>query len=91
MFALVAGAYAGAVDSDVHAEVVRSESVVNPESYNYAYETSNGISGSAVGELKTVGKESVLVSKGDSSYISPEGISVKLSYVADENGTFSHL
>lgn len=63
MFALVAGAYAQ--HDDVHAEVVRSESMVHPDSFNYAYETSHGIKGSAAGQLKQVGSDSALVSQGE--------------------------
>lgn len=63
MFALVAGAYAQ--HDSAHAEVVRSESVVNPDSYKYNFETSQGIVGGASGQLKQVGSESALVSQGE--------------------------
>lgn len=64
VFLVVAGAYAQ--HPDMHAEVVRSEAVVNQDNFNYAYETSNGIVGSAAGELKQFGKdESGVVSHGE--------------------------
>lgn len=85
LFALVAGAYAQHQDS--HAEVLRSESAVNPDSFQYAYETSNGISANADGHLKTVGDQSAVTSQGQFKYTSPEGEQVQIQYVADENGT----
>lgn len=63
LFAVVAVAYAQ--NPDVHAEVVRSESVVNPGDYKHEIELSNGIIQKSVGHLKQVGAESALVSKGE--------------------------
>lgn len=37
--------------------VVRFESVVNPDSYQYAYETSKGIKADEAGTLKNAGSE----------------------------------
>ncbi|XP_011188410.2 pupal cuticle protein 27 [Zeugodacus cucurbitae] len=48
-------------------------------SYHYQYETGNGISGMEQG---TAG----VAVKGASSYVSPEGVEIKLSYTADETG-----
>lgn len=48
-------------------------------SYHYQYETGNGISG------MEQGKAGVAV-RGASSYVSPEGVEIKLSYTADESG-----
>ncbi|XP_011202020.2 pupal cuticle protein [Bactrocera dorsalis] len=47
--------------------------------YHYQYETGNGISGMEQG---TAG----VAIKGASSYVSPEGVAIKLSYTADETG-----
>lgn len=47
--------------------------------YHYQYETGNGISGMEQG---TAG----VAIKGVSSYVSPEGVEIKLSYTADETG-----
>lgn len=71
---------------DVAAQIVRSESVVNPDSFQYAYETSNGIQAKAGGQLKQVGSESAVVHNGDYSYTAPDGQQYALTYVADENG-----
>ena len=37
--------------------VVRFDSVVNPDSYNYAYETSKGIQAEESGQLKNAGSD----------------------------------
>lgn len=71
---------------DAQAQVLRSDSVVNPDSFQYAYETSNGISGQEAGQLKQIGQEAAIVSQGQFSYTSPEGQPIQLSYIADENG-----
>ncbi|CRK99895.1 CLUMA_CG013198, isoform A [Clunio marinus] len=75
--------------------VVRFDSVVNPDSYQYAYETSKGIKAEESGQLKNAGSEQEAIeAKGAFSYQSPEGENIALSYVADENGfqpTGDHL
>lgn len=72
--------------ADASAQVLRSESAVNPDSYQYAYETSNGIQGQEQGQLKQIGSESAIVSQGQFGWTSPEGTPVQLTFVADENG-----
>lgn len=53
---------------------------MNPDgTYNYAYETSNGISANEEGE-------GGVSATGSFSYVSPEGETVQVNYVADENG-----
>ncbi|XP_055320733.1 larval cuticle protein 65Ag1-like [Sitodiplosis mosellana] len=91
-FAVVAVAYAQ--HPDAQAETLRNEAVVNTDSFNYAYETSNGIAAKEQGQLKQIGSESGIAAQGDYSYTSPEGEKIQLSYIADENGfqpTGSHL
>lgn len=68
------------------AQIVRSESVVNPDSFQYAYETSNGIHSQASGQLKQIGTESAVVHNGDYGYTAPDGQVIGINYVADENG-----
>ncbi|XP_055320745.1 cuticle protein CP14.6-like [Sitodiplosis mosellana] len=92
LFALVVGAYAQ--HPDASAQVLRNDAVVNPDSFNYAYETSNGIAAKEQGQLKQIGSESGIAAQGDFGYTSPEGEKIQLSYIADENGfqpTGSHL
>lgn len=80
---------------DTQAQVLRSESVVNPDSFQYAYETSNGIVANEEGHLKQfTDEESAIVSQGGYRYIAPDGTPIAIQYVADENGyhpTGDHL
>jgi hypothetical protein len=75
--------------------VVRFDSVVNPDSYNYAYETSKGIQAEESGSLKNAGSEQEAIeAKGSFSYTSPEGQKIAVEYIANENGfqpTGDHL
>jgi len=60
----------------------------NPDgSYNYNYETGNGIQAQEEGHLNNVGTDNeVVVVRGSFSYTDSEGQVYKISYVADENG-----
>ncbi|CAH0407746.1 unnamed protein product [Chilo suppressalis] len=71
--------------NDVEATIISSQSEVNPDGYNYQYETSNGISASSSGSVKNVENVDALVVQGSYQYNSPDG-PVEVSYVADENG-----
>ncbi|TDG46145.1 hypothetical protein AWZ03_007487 [Drosophila navojoa] len=78
--ALIQAAYIP--DSDRNTQTLHNELNVDPDgSYSYAYETSNGITG------KQSGLGGIAV-QGGSSYISPEGTPISISYVADEKGYY---
>ncbi|XP_069359580.1 endocuticle structural glycoprotein SgAbd-1-like [Maniola hyperantus] len=68
--------------------IVRSTYDINPEgnSYNYAYETGNGISASAEGSTKLVDNEPAVVVRGGFRYTAPDGTPIETTYTADENG-----
>lgn len=72
--------------SDAQAQVLRSESIVNPESFQYVYETSNGIRGQEAGQLKQIGESQGIATQGEFSWNSPDGQPIQFSFVADENG-----
>ncbi|KAG5887940.1 hypothetical protein JTB14_003035 [Gonioctena quinquepunctata] len=55
-------------------------------SYNYLYETGNGILAEERGFLKGVGPEGSQQAEGGFSYTAPDGQRISLQYVADENG-----
>ncbi|KAL1394781.1 hypothetical protein pipiens_002995 [Culex pipiens pipiens] len=77
----------GAVLADKDATVLRHDAEVNVDgSYQYAYETSNGIAHEEQGALKNLGEEQAQVAQGRFSYTDPEGNKISLQYVADENG-----
>ncbi|XP_030035561.2 endocuticle structural glycoprotein SgAbd-2 [Manduca sexta] len=62
---------------------------VNPDgSYQYNYETGNGIAAQEQGYLKNPGVKDAeaQVAQGSFTYTSPEGIPIAVSYIADENG-----
>ncbi|EDW68490.2 uncharacterized protein Dvir_GJ12743 [Drosophila virilis] len=69
--------------------IIKLESKVNTDgSYKYEYETGNGIQAEEMGYLKNAGVEGAeaQVAEGSFSYSSPEGQSISLTYIADENG-----
>ncbi|KAL0840381.1 hypothetical protein ABMA28_015638 [Loxostege sticticalis] len=71
---------------DVNAEVLRSNSEVNPDGFAYNYETSNGIAAEAQGTLKELEKGvAAVVVRGQYQYQGPEG-PVLVTYEANENG-----
>ncbi|KAJ8721931.1 hypothetical protein PYW08_004333 [Mythimna loreyi] len=76
-----------AANPESEAQVVSSNYQQAPEgSYQFAYETNNGISGQAQAVVKAVGKEVALEVSGSNSYTDPEGQVISLTYVANENG-----
>ncbi|XP_066584030.1 endocuticle structural glycoprotein SgAbd-1-like [Prorops nasuta] len=61
----------------------------SPEgSYNYNYETENGIAVSQTGQATPLGPngEPVVVVQGQYQFTAPDGTPVAVSYVADQNG-----
>ncbi|EDW99678.1 uncharacterized protein Dyak_GE23051 [Drosophila yakuba] len=87
MFKLSLCLLAALMLSNVYADNINKDAVITREevdsadpdgNYRYAYETSNGIQAQEAGNPNGI--------SGSSSYISPEGIPITLTYVADENG-----
>ncbi|XP_026729273.1 larval cuticle protein 1-like [Trichoplusia ni] len=89
--ALVAVAAASPVDNPP-AAIVRSEFNQDPQgSYNFGFESDDGISRSETGELKEALDEenkphTVVVVRGSYSYTDKEGKPETISYYADETG-----
>lgn len=50
--------------AEAAATTLRESSVVNPDSFQYAFETSNGIAAQEAGQLKQVGTEAAVVAQG---------------------------
>lgn len=77
--------------------ILKSASTINPDgSYQYEYETGNGIAAAQNGYLKNAGVKDAeaQVAQGYFSYTGEDGVPVSLSYTADENGfqpTVSYL
>ena len=69
--------------------ILRQESIVNPDgSYQYSYETGNGIVAEEQGYLKNAGnpETEAQVAQGSYSYTGPDGVPITVTYIADENG-----
>ena len=80
----MAVAYAGAPHDSV--QVLKSESEVNPDSFRIGLELDNGQIQHQSGQLSGKGEELALVQQGDFQWVSPEGETISLKYIADENG-----
>lgn len=66
--------------------IVRQDSQVNGDgSYQYSFETGNGISADQKGDLKKVGEVDALEVHGQFQYPGEDG-NIQLTYTADENG-----
>ncbi|XP_050342284.1 endocuticle structural glycoprotein SgAbd-2-like [Nymphalis io] len=69
--------------------IIRQTQEINPDgSYQYSYETGNGIAAQEQGYLKNPGIKDAeaQVAQGSYSYTSPEGLPISVNYIADENG-----
>ena len=87
--ALVAVAVAQHHHQQPPVAILRQAQDISPEgSYNYAYETENGISVSEQGSPQPVGPkgEPAVVAQGQYQYTAPDGTPIAVSYSADENG-----
>lgn len=87
IFALLAVAYA-APQAQEPIAILKLVSDINPDgSYQYAYETANGIAAEEKGALKNAGGEQPSIDvQGQYRYASDDGNTIQLSYIADENG-----
>lgn len=54
--------------------------------WDYAFESENGIKQSAIGEMRLVGEEEVVVMRGSYEYIGADGLTYVVDWIADENG-----
>ncbi|XP_066597326.1 larval cuticle protein LCP-17-like [Prorops nasuta] len=90
LFAAFAVSVAAPADPTTTPVAILKQSVDGPNpdgSYQYSYETANGIQAQEEGHLKNVGtEEEALEVQGGYSYTAPDGTPVQITYVADENG-----
>ncbi|XP_065171660.1 flexible cuticle protein 12-like [Atheta coriaria] len=86
--AIAAVALAAPQGADKDATILKSElDNIGVDGYNYAYETSNGISQSEQGQLINAGTENEAIAvRGQYSYVGPDGVTYTVTYIADENG-----
>ncbi|KAF5299942.1 hypothetical protein FQA39_LY11315 [Lamprigera yunnana] len=68
-------------------QIVKQLYDLNPDgSYQWSYDTENGISASEQGVHKQIGNEGGSAVQGQFSYPSLNGETVQIQYIADENG-----
>ncbi|XP_023017221.1 larval cuticle protein LCP-17 [Leptinotarsa decemlineata] len=86
IMAVIAAASAATIPSQF--STVRHFQELEPDgSYEYAYETDNGIYVQEEGKVRKINKDGVdLFVQGSFLYTSPEGQEINLKYTADENG-----
>ncbi|XP_068630406.1 endocuticle structural glycoprotein SgAbd-8-like [Battus philenor] len=83
----VAVAFAAPQSAQEPIPILRQDSQINGDgSYQYSFETGNGISADQKGDLKKVGDGEALEVQGQFQYPGDDGQNIQLSYVADENG-----
>ncbi|XP_055533851.1 larval cuticle protein 65Ag1-like [Wyeomyia smithii] len=84
--ALVTMALAALAGDEVNAAVLKFDSDVGVDGYKFAYDTSNGIRHQESGQLKSIADAAAVVVTGTYTYTAPDGQTITLNYVADENG-----
>ncbi|XP_075162369.1 larval cuticle protein 65Ag1-like [Haematobia irritans] len=79
--------FAVALAAPADVEIIKSESDVGPDSFSYAYETSDGTNAEASGHVINPGSEQEGIAiKGSYSFVADDGQTYTVNYVADENG-----
>ncbi|XP_049822332.1 flexible cuticle protein 12-like [Aethina tumida] len=88
LFAVVSVAVCASVNPDAEAQVLRSElDNIGVDGYKYGYETSNGIVADEAAHLVNVGTDNEAIAvHGSFQYVGADGVTYKVTYVADENG-----
>ncbi|XP_034833925.1 endocuticle structural protein SgAbd-6-like [Maniola hyperantus] len=85
-FALVALAAAVPQEQEP-AYILKQESNVNPDGYNFEFETSDGISRQEQGTLKQISEDQqALEVQGTYKYTAPDGVTYVVTFVANEHG-----
>ncbi|XP_061710345.1 endocuticle structural glycoprotein ABD-4-like [Cydia pomonella] len=72
--------------NDQSATVLRSESEVKSDGFQYLFETDNGISAQATGSLRKGAEGESLVIQGQYQYTAPDGTPIQVNYESDESG-----
>ncbi|XP_055548304.1 endocuticle structural glycoprotein ABD-4 [Wyeomyia smithii] len=90
--ACVAATLAAPQRTEAEAEIVAQDSNIDPDgSYQYSYETANGIRGQEQGTLKRASSadtSDVIVASGSITYTAPDGQVITLNYSADDENGF---
>ncbi|KAG4077583.1 hypothetical protein HA402_003010 [Bradysia odoriphaga] len=88
LVAVLAVALAAPLDEPQNAQILKYENDnIGVDGYNFAYETSDGVSRSEQAELKNPGTEQEALSvRGTITWTAADGVQYTLNYIADENG-----
>lgn len=91
--ACLAACLAAPQRTEAEAEIIAQDSNIDPDgSYQYSYETANGIRGQEQGTLKRSNNPAetsdVIVASGSVSYTAPDGTVITLNYQADDENGF---
>lgn len=83
------GRSAESKSTDAAAQILRSENVLNLDgSYQYLYETDNGLNVKEQGQPKEIegSNDLAMQVQGGYEYTAPDGAVISMSYIANENG-----
>ncbi|KAJ0179925.1 hypothetical protein K1T71_004516 [Dendrolimus kikuchii] len=92
LFALAAVAFVCAVPQEPApaqqkpVEIVKQDSEVDVNGYNFEFETSDGTSRQEQGDYKNDTDQQGLLVKGSYKYVAPDGQHISVTYIADKNG-----
>ncbi|CAH0407728.1 unnamed protein product [Chilo suppressalis] len=91
LFALATLALVSAVPEDAApaqpaVQIVKQDSDVNVDGYNFEFETSDGTVRQEQGDYKNDTDQQGLLVKGSYKYVAPDGQQIQVTYVADKNG-----
>lgn len=86
-FAIVFVALFALALADKDAKITRSQSDVGTDTFKYDFETSDGASQSATGQLKQIDEDNAaVVQSGSYKYIGDDGHTYEVEWTADEFG-----
>ncbi|XP_028129621.1 larval cuticle protein 65Ag1-like [Diabrotica virgifera virgifera] len=85
--ALIALCVALPANNNPSSVIIRANSDVRPDGYEFGYETSDPIVRNEAGILQQLSQDKLALQvNGDFAFNYPEGFSLQTTYVADENG-----
>ncbi|XP_045446486.1 endocuticle structural glycoprotein ABD-5-like [Melitaea cinxia] len=67
-------------------QILKQDSEINVDGYNFEFETSDGTSRQEQGEYKNDTEQQGLSVKGSYQYVAPDGQKISVTFVADKNG-----
>ncbi|CAK1552271.1 unnamed protein product [Leptosia nina] len=85
LFAVAAAAPQEAAPEPIY--ILKHDANVNPDGYNFEFETSDGTQRQESGTLKQISEDvKALEVQGSYKYAAPDGLIYTVTYIADEHG-----